>query len=68
MKTYFEYKGHKVIDYKDQSFAKYQITNSTRCFDDLESAICYCIGVAEDKSSDSQLMTYVDTFITMIKK
>ncbi len=68
MKTYFEYKGYKVADYKDKSFAKYVVVGTTRCFDDLESAICYCIGIGMGKASDSQLMSYVDTFVTLINK
>jgi hypothetical protein len=68
MKTYFESKGFKVQDHEAQEFAKYKVTKTNRCFDDLNKAVLYCIGASEGKSNDSNLMAYVDTFITMIRK
>lgn len=67
MKIYFELNGYSVIDHEAKEFAKYKITNTSRCFNDIESAILYCIGCAHGKSSDSQLMAYVNTFMTMVK-
>lgn len=68
MKTYFEYKGFKVVDYEDQEFAKYTIIGTNRCFDDLAQAIIYCIGSGEGHHNNSKLDAYVDTFLTMVRK
>jgi len=73
MEAYFNYNGYKVVSYKDKSFAKYTIEDSRgrnyiRCFNDLDEAIVYCIGVAVGNVSDNNLMIHVDTFLTMIKK
>lgn len=68
MKTYFEYKGYKVQDYKHKSFANYKVTGANHCFNELNEAICYCIGIADGKASNNDLLIYVDTFITMITK
>ena len=65
---YFASGNYKVTDYKDPDFAKYKVTNTCRCFNNLETAILYCIGASKDKHNNSQLMTYVDTFETMINK
>jgi hypothetical protein len=70
MKTYFEYKGYKVVDCKDKEFANFEVQGTNRCFNELPDAICYAIAVAESngKISENNLMAYVDTFITMINK
>jgi hypothetical protein len=68
MKTYYESGNFKVQDHKDQEFAKYTVTNTNRCFSDLNEAVLYCIGASKGKSNDSRLMAYVDTFMTMINK
>ena len=65
MMTYFEINGFAVVDYKDPEFAKYKVTNTNRCFSDLEQAVLYCIGASKGKCNDSQLMCYVNTFKTM---
>jgi hypothetical protein len=70
MKTHFEYKGFEVKDYKDKSFAHFHVTKTSRCFNDIESAILYCIAMANRKqnTSENEILAYVDTFITMINK
>ena len=68
MKIYFKRGKYEVQEYENVEFAKYKVANTNRCFDDLDMAILYCIGAAEKKSNDSQLMAYVETFITMIRK
>ena len=66
--VHFEYKGFKVVDFTDQEFARYSVTDRNRVFDDLNEAILYCMGTGEGNCNDSNLMAYVNTFITMIKK
>jgi len=68
MKTYFEYNGFKVQDYKDKEFAKYEVSGTNKCFDDIAEAILYCIGKAEGDSNESQLSVHIDTFLTMVRK
>ena len=67
-KVYFERGKYQVVDYKDQVFAKYEVTNSTICFDDLDEAVLFCIGLSYGGVNSSNLMAYVNTFLTMIKK
>jgi hypothetical protein len=73
METYFSSGNFKVKDNEDKEFAKYKVTNGAyqgaiRCFDCLDQAVLYCIGASKQKSNDSQLMAYIDSFITMINK
>jgi hypothetical protein len=70
MKTekYFTTGNYSVVDYKDKEFAKYKVTGTSRCFDDLEEAILYAIGCSFGKRNDNQLCFMVETFITMAKK
>ena len=68
MKTYFKSGNYEVVDCERIDFARYQVTGTIRAFDNLEEAVLYCIGVAKGKSNDSELMVYVETFMTMINK
>lgn len=68
MKTYFTSGNYSVVDFKDKEFANYEVTNSNRCFNDLDEAILYCIAISKGKRNDSQILVLVDSFITMINK
>ena len=73
MKTYFECKRWngktiRVEDYKDKEFASYKVTDTSRCFNDLDEAILYCIGSSKGNRNDQQLTVLIDSFITMINK
>lgn len=41
--VHFEYKGYKVVDFKDQEFGKYEVTGTIRVFDELNEAILFCM-------------------------
>lgn len=70
MKTYFEYKGYKVVDYKDKTFANYKVEgyHSNRCFHELDEAILYCIAFGNGKLNDLEVCIHIETFLTMINK
>jgi hypothetical protein len=65
---YFRRGKLEVTDYKDKSFADYQVKGTSRCFSDLDWAVLYTIGASKGKRSDQELMVLIDTFMTMIDK
>jgi hypothetical protein len=67
-KTYFTIGKYSVTDYDDIEFAKFKVTNTSRCFNELEEAILYAIGCNYGKRNDNELMTIIDTFMTMVTK
>jgi len=67
-KTYFTRGKYSVVDYKDPEFAKFTVTNTTRCFETLDEAILYTIACNYGKCNDNQIITLIDTFLTMVTK
>ena len=68
MKIYFAYKKLKVIDCDNKDFAIYEVLGTGVCFNQLNEAVMYCIGIADGNIKDTELRIYIDTFLTMVKK